>query len=537
MPKQRVNLDALIRREDLEIRADEGTDASRSGGDLTFGNLRDGDNTFEILRKPDFQRDTCDWSPEAVVELIKNQLDDELIPAVILWKSPNNEIFTIDGAHRLSALIAWVNDDYGAGVTSQRFFSNKISPAQKKAANYTQQLVDTEIGSFKLLEGYIRNKKGATTLQIKRANAIGSARIRTQWVLGGANKAQDSFLRINRGGVAIDDTEKEIILARDQPECIATRALLRAGTGHQYWWKFSHKAKQEIVSLASQIHELLFSPQFEDNTRAYELLPMAGNSYSRDKLTTLYDLVFVANQLPAGAPKVQNIEIVQQKTIAYLKTILRLSETALSDESHSLGLHPAVYCYTSTGKFQPAAFFAEMQFIQQIIATKQTLQEFTKARAKFEDFLVEHKYFLNQLIHKLGSRTRGLPRISKLYSMALKCVEEGKSSAEIKDTILKDKDFSQLSEYASRHIPGAPGDFKATAKAAVRLREILETAKRCPECRARMHSYGTTIDHDIREEDGGLSDSSNGQSMHPFCNTGAKERREAMAKKQKQHPT
>src|SRR6266404_2896523 len=83
MPKQRVNLDALIRREDLEIQAAEGTESSRSGGELAFGDLKAGSNTFEILRKPDFQRDTCDWSPEAVVELVKNQLDDELIPAVI----------------------------------------------------------------------------------------------------------------------------------------------------------------------------------------------------------------------------------------------------------------------------------------------------------------------------------------------------------------------------------------------------------------------------------------------------------------------
>jgi len=38
---------------------------------------------------------------------------------------------TIDGAHRLSALIAWVNDDYGAGAISQRFFGDNISVAQK----------------------------------------------------------------------------------------------------------------------------------------------------------------------------------------------------------------------------------------------------------------------------------------------------------------------------------------------------------------------------------------------------------------------
>jgi hypothetical protein len=530
MAKQRVNLDALIRREDLEIRADEGTDQSRAGGDLAFGNLKEGDNTFEILRKPDFQRDTCDWSPEAVVELVKNQLDDELIPAVILWKSPNNEIFTIDGAHRLSALIAWVNDDYGTGAASRRFFGDKIPAAQQKAAEYTKQLIDTEVGSFKLLEGFIRNKRGATALQIRRANAIGSSKIRTQWVLGGADKAQDSFLRINRGGVAIDDTEKEIILARDQPECIATRALLRAGTGHQYWWKFSKRAKTQVVDLASRIHDLLFLPQFEDSTKAYELLPMAGNSYSREKLTTLYDLIFVANQIPGGGPKAQNIKAVQDKTIIYLKTILELAQLALSNEPGSLGLHPAVYCYTATGKFQPAAFFAELALIQQLKNARNGLHDFTKHRAQFEDFLVEHKYLLNQLIHKLGSRTRGLPRVSKLYSMVLQGVGDGFTSAKIKRKIFADGDFVHLKDLSSKHGSGS-GGFSSSAKAAVRLREILNQAGRCPECGARIHPFGSTIDHDERASDGGASDSDNGQSMHPFCNSGVKERRIAEAKK------
>lgn len=531
MPKQRVNLDALIRREDLEIRPDEGTESARGGADLSFGNLREGDNTFEILRKPDFQRDTADWSPEAIVELVKNQLDDEMIPAVILWKSPNNEIFTIDGAHRLSALIAWVNDDYGAGEISRRFFGNRISLAQKKAADRTKQLIDDQVGSFKRLEGFIKNKKGATKLEIKRANAIGAARIRTQWVLGGADKAESSFLRINRGGAVIDDTEKEIILARRKPECIAARALLRAGTGHQYWWQFSKNGKKEVVALAGKIHNLLFAPELDDNKRAYEILPMAGNSYSRETLSTIYDLIFVANQIKHDGGKEANegVRKVQEMTISHLKTILDLVELILSDKPQSLGLHPAVYCYTATGKFQPAAFFAEIQLLQGL-KSNNGLHTFTKHRARFENFLVDHKYFLNQLIHRLGSRTRGLPRVSKLYSMVLQGVERGDSATKIKRRIFADKDFAPLKDLPSKHKAGS-GDFSSSAKAAVRLREILGQATRCPECGARIHAFGSTIDHDERNADGGASDSDNAQSMHPFCNSGVKERRVAEAKK------
>jgi len=76
------------------------------------------------LRKPDFQRETNHWSPEQVVTFIASFLDDELIPSLILWYSPSY-IFVIDGGHRLSALRAWMNDDYGIGLCHYSFMAAK----------------------------------------------------------------------------------------------------------------------------------------------------------------------------------------------------------------------------------------------------------------------------------------------------------------------------------------------------------------------------------------------------------------------------
>ena len=54
---------------------------------------------FSGLRKPDFQRETSEWEPKRVVGLIRTFLEDDLIPAVILWR--NKDIyFVIDGSHR-----------------------------------------------------------------------------------------------------------------------------------------------------------------------------------------------------------------------------------------------------------------------------------------------------------------------------------------------------------------------------------------------------------------------------------------------------
>src|SRR5690348_10759070 len=108
-----VNLDALIQREDFE----SGPQAVGEQSDqLSFNltQLKKDQMFFKTLRKPDFQRDTTNWSPEMIVEFVQSFLDGELIPSLILWhSSQTNKLFIIDGAHRISALIGWVNDDYG----------------------------------------------------------------------------------------------------------------------------------------------------------------------------------------------------------------------------------------------------------------------------------------------------------------------------------------------------------------------------------------------------------------------------------------
>ena len=116
-----VNLDALIQREDFL--AVEGADSGNAGKtSASRTDLLKGESFYLTLRKPDFQRETAAWKPEAVKDFIKAFIDGDLIPAVICWQSPSRLSFVIDGAHRLSAIIAWLNDDYGDGEDSIKFY-------------------------------------------------------------------------------------------------------------------------------------------------------------------------------------------------------------------------------------------------------------------------------------------------------------------------------------------------------------------------------------------------------------------------------
>lgn len=536
MPTHNVNLDALIVREDLEVTSENPDNPGGSIAPFSIEGLIQGQSLHGVLRKPDFQRETAGWNPEQIVNLVKNFLDEELIPSLILWKAPNRNIFVIDGAHRLSALIAWVNDDYGDNPISEAFFGkDNIPAAQRKAAKVTRDLIKEEVGHYADLKKYIQNPEGAGRNQLLRARNIPSVLIPNQTVRNDAAHAEASFYRINQGGAVIDALEGEIIWARGRPEALAARAILRSGTGHKYWWRFDASPKKIIEDTAKEIYALLYSPDLEDEMRMVEL-PMAGTGYAGTALGVLYELIHVANDidrvkttkkrkqsfdpLPANDPRRDSDGT---GTIEFLSGVKRLAQTILSSEPCSLGLHPGVYSYSATGKFQPAAFLAQVVLIKRIVRDDRVF-EFTKARARFEEFLVRHKFFINQIVVGFGSLRRALTPLVELESAILDAIIDGATDEEVRAELLKKPTFGRyLKDMSGVAITRKP-NFSKETKAGARLRAKLDSAPKCPICGARMHPNSDSIDHIKRKEDGGIGDLLNAQATHPYCNTGYKEK-------------
>ena len=139
-----VNLDALIPREDFA--ASTAPIKGNPTGTISMGLLKD-DFFVQSLRKPDFQRETSNWTPQKIVDLVAAFLDGDLIPAIILWRS-GQYVFVIDGAHRLSALLAWIYDDYGDKSQSINYFQNQVPEEQKKLAEQTRKLIEQNIGTY-----------------------------------------------------------------------------------------------------------------------------------------------------------------------------------------------------------------------------------------------------------------------------------------------------------------------------------------------------------------------------------------------------
>lgn len=376
-----VNLDALIPREDFEAATTEpATQPSMLSATLKITDLEPQSLIYNVLRKPDFQRETANWTPWKVAELVRSFLEGDLIPSVILWRSPvSGNIFVIDGAHRLSALIAWVHDDYGDKHTSIRFFDNNIPIEQERAGQATRKAINSSVGSYAEMGLFLRNSDTAPKDRLRLARNLSAFAVNLQWVAGEADKAESSFFRINQQATPIDQTELDMIKARRKPNAVATRAFIRAGTGHKYWSEFDESAKAEIESIAKEVYDLIFKPSIDSSIRSADL-PVAGRGYSADSVKMIFELVNFANGLhpdmwrtgDRGKPKSGGAntdtyladDTDGSKTIQYMRTVRRSASLIAGNEPASLGLHPAVYFYSATGRFQPAAFLSTIAFTQ-----------------------------------------------------------------------------------------------------------------------------------------------------------------------------
>ena len=519
-----VNLDAMIRREDFEAEVGDSTDQSRPGHELYIQSLTQ-DGRLASMRKPRFQRETSAWSPRIVAEFIRSVVDGDVIPAVIMWRSPlTGKIFVIDGAHRLSALIAWTSNDYGDRDISQPFFGYQIEPAQMSIANAARNAIETEVGTYRKLRSYVKSPDSAPDEKaLKRSNNIMNNPIYIQWVFGDADAAERSFVRINSTAVAIDATEKILIETRKKPAGLAARALMHAGAGHEYWSKFPEGTRSSISTLAKDVYDYLIKPIVEYPVIALDL-PSPDRGYSASSAKTVLDLVdyLNSNKDQQHISKVPD-DVDGKETVKYLNVVKAATSRVFGRQhSGSLALHPGVYCFGVTGKFIPKAFIGAVAFIASLEKSNRFF-EFTKCRAEFEQFLLDHKDFMNQIGSSQGSGgRRGIPSVIALYDIVFESVNSGNERSKIIDKISAHPKLRFLVAEQTE-LPMGGKRFTDDDKKAVLLRETLSAELTCPICKARLYRKDRSHDHIDRLQDGGTSSASNLQLTHPYCNTGYKE--------------
>jgi hypothetical protein len=515
-----VNLDALIPREDFAA-----TSAPAKGnltGSISIGQLADDSFLVQSLRKPDFQRETANWTPQKIADLVSAFLDGDLIPAVILWRS-GQYVFVIDGAHRLSAILAWLYDDYGDRHRSVAFFDNQVPEEQLKLAAQTRKLIDATVGSYASYQEAKKNIGFATDKMKERLGGLAANSFVAQWVPAvDAKGAENSFFKINQSPTPVDPIEKRILKGRRSASAIAARAINRGGVGHKYWSHFSPQVQSEIEKMGAAIHGALYLPPMGGMPIKSSDVPVGGRGYS--SLPFVFDLVNLVNGISAS--KDAPLEDPDgQATLGYMRAVQKRLERITTTNPGSLGLHPLAYFYTRGGTFQPVAFLAVMQVIGRLVE-RDKLDRFTEVRRAFEHFVMKHKEAFTLVVKRQGSGPRSRPALEAFLEVALEGLWAGKTSDGIIETMSADPRFSFFATPAPIREPAAKGDarFDAKAKTAAFVVGLETNGVRCAICGALLHRNSMTTDHIVRKVDGGGAHSGNAQLAHPYCNSTYKER-------------
>lgn len=526
MAGQKVNLDALIPREDFE--SGTGVAGGSDRDRISLSDLEASAFFASTLRKPDFQRETTHWGPPAVVDLVRAFLEGHLIPAVILWQS-GDYVFVIDGAHRLSALISWIRDDYGDGTASISRYGSGLTDEQRKVAKKVRDAVRKEIGPYAEFKG-LTGQEIPDPQKARWLRRMGAGAIEVQWVTAAdAKAAEASFFKINQAAQPIDPTERRILQTRRSPDAIAARCIARGAKGHKYWGGFDDNIRTSIEDLGESIFKALYDPPLNTPVTTSDV-PIAGKGYN--VLPFVFELVNVANGIPlptsASAKKIPDPlpdDEDGQITVDFLRKVQSKVRLISTNHSGSLGLHPLVYCYSSTGNFQPNAFLATMEFAVKLDGANKK-KEFANIRRRFERYLAENRVFVSLTMSRLGAGGRSLSRIVDLYYSIASEMWAGTSDGDILSKLSLRKEFAHLKQLEipppeAENSVGKKGA-SSSAKSASFIRLALDTPQRCGICGAALHANSMSFDHRTRVREGGDNQSKNLQPTHPFCNSGVK---------------
>lgn len=517
-----VNLDAMIPRADFALEDERNTTSSDRFHSISVKDFKPDGLLRPILRKPDFQRETNHWSPEQVFSLLDCFVNNDLIPSVIVWKSPTY-LFVIDGGHRLSAIRAWIEDDYGDGPISRAFFGEAISKEQKRAADKTRELVAEKIGTWQHIQSSLDNPL-LDEKERRRIFPIVSRGITVQWVEGNAEKAEASFFKINTQGTALDDIEELLLANRRKPIPIAARAVIRAGMGHRYWSKFSPPICNEIEEIAKKIHGNLFQPEFDTPIKTLNL-PLGGSTGVRAALQVLIEFTLAANRNQVGEPKHLKEQADDEDGSTTKETLSRtfaLAARITGNDGGSLGLHPAIYFYGPTGRHLIPMFLGVAILISRKMANndKTFFEKFSSVRSKLEKILIEKK----DLIATVLQKTISGKRVNRYADLLETLVTQLHANPAVTIT---DEQIVTLAGLTGKIITGAAAEagqkFSDDTKSAVFIKTALKSAIRCPICNGYLDTEkSVSYDHVTEKSIGGKGNEENCQLTHPYCNQAIK---------------
>lgn len=556
----RVHLDYLLPRQSMRYLDNFNNDISDSfnpapnRNDILYRDLSN--DWFKSLRKPDFQRETNAWTPKQCAEFLDSVINRRIIPSVILWYSEENGCnYVLDGAHRLSVIRAWMLDDWG-DKNNEYYERKEDKEAIRIAAQQTRVDVNSKIGSY---QNYVDSYQAMMALtdkgeapkqkmqprEFERARfytqIMGNTTLPTQWEHGDYERAEQSFLRINRQGQALDPWEATLIEYRKGSYARVVMAIANAGkTGHLLPENKSVKHLKNITEsfpkICYEIHEKLFVPPYKYPISNLNV-PMVISPAYFQKHKYLLELIPLIINREIALEDDKQIEFLKRdidKTPENIienshKLVTQISESlehivSLNNNSKCLAIVPLFYWYNERGQYNRSLLYGF--FYRLFSGTDEEISNrkhiFCAYRDRFEYVLYDFKSDISKYLNiGAGAGLKAVRQSANFFQNLLKGLQENPhfelESQEFENVVLASLNSSSKSKnQASR----SSRNVTSRDKTQVNIREMFKSSTKCHICGGLLNlSYGG-VQYDHVEDYQYVKKTSvdNLDLSHPFCN-------------------
>ncbi len=563
---QKVYLDHHIARDNLLYRRAITPEDNSSGDEpyLKVEHLMTGDSSrAELLRKPDFQRATWAWTPDDCVSLLQSVLTEQVVPSVILWLNPESLWYVLDGGHRISVLLAWLRDDWGDRRPAQDYKDESLEKNSKEAGRRVRELLKKhQIGPFEEYLQAHRRYKDLTlhgkdvTLEMSTEEITYAKLVRRWqsvnmgfpilWVKGDYEKAEESFLNINKSGRQLSPWETTLVENRRSSFARAVTSVARVSDREHCWPLHAPEVKndprarqqiEEILKTVQELHALLFTPVYQKPITEPRQ-PLLATPYTRPELQAAYtaELLTITEGNKGQPPEMRRLlqrdakEPVPvmitngQRLLVHAREVI---ENIAGKSPRSLALVPLVYFYNTQGTFVRSLLYGMIYWLNRGTTTEVQSRKrlFTLHRGAFENVLLENK---DRVIGRIGRRIGSGPEVTyptALYFDGLLTLliehddritdEQFRSSHEnlIETLSTDDQPLTSNGPVSTDRL------FRGKARETVHVGNFVKMFQECSICGGRFYpSDSTHIDHVVQHARGGPTVPSNARETHPFCN-------------------
>lgn len=567
----KVYLDHLIFRESLRYRRpDEAFKdqlAQTRHPTIRLSDFLRDEDYIATLRKPDFQRATWAWSPEDCLSLLDTLINYQVIPSIIMWRSPETGLrYILDGGHRVSVVLAWLNDDWGE---SQAEFMDNSQQADMvlKAARQVRNLVDSYIGNIRdyelaaqeimrltiasrspkvEMEG-MQNGKAFERGIFYQTLRAGDIFFSVLWANGDYRIAEQSFLKINKSGRQLSDWETKLIENRNSSFARLVMSLTNVRSAPYYWPDQPEELVSpelrdmvgDVLNGIRYMERILFYPEYRRPLSTLEqpflAAPADKKPYWIAELLTVIQgyrgQTAETEQLLAADKDANPSEIVANGHKLIIDTINVFDHVVGNPDpsdpaNKSLEVVPLLYFYKPDGSYIRSLLYGFLYWLiqggdEEITARKEI---FSVYRGPFERVFKADKDILVQgLGRNIGSGSEVTLQTAIYYNTLLDLLVKYAGDIDSEGFLADYGAFiGNLAKTAKQTAtPQAVRSriFTPRQKSTTIIDALLNGLYTCQICGGKLNpSAKVQHDHIQRSRDGGATITTNERILHPFCN-------------------